>query len=107
MGNTRIFVDFGSTFTKLVAFDLEAEELLARVQVPSTVGRDVTIGLEQAFSLLAETIPIGEEERRQTVACSSAAGPRKRRIDCCGTSAESAPAMKKAGTRHSRTCAAR
>ena len=39
MGDTRLFVDFGSTFTKLVAFDLEAEELLGRVQVPSTVER--------------------------------------------------------------------
>jgi uncharacterized protein (TIGR01319 family) len=78
----RLFVDFGSTFTKLVAFDLDAEELLGRVQVPSTVGRDVTIGLEQAFSLLSETIPIGEAERRQTVACSSAAGGL--RVVCVG-----------------------
>ncbi|MBN1628340.1 MAG: glutamate mutase L [Thermoleophilia bacterium] len=82
MRSTRSFVDFGSTFTKLVAFDLEGEELLARVQVPSTVGRDVTIGLDQAFSLLAETVPIGEEERRQTVACSSAAGGL--RVVCVG-----------------------
>ncbi len=82
MGSKRLFVDFGSTFTKLVAFDLEATELLARVQVPSTVEHDVTIGLEQAFELLSETVPIGEEERRQTVACSSAAGGL--RVICVG-----------------------
>lgn len=82
MTNTWLFVDFGSTFTKLVAFDLEGEELLARVQVPSTVGHDVTVGLEQAFSLLSETVPIGESERRRTVACSSAAGGL--RVVCVG-----------------------
>jgi len=80
--NTRLFVDFGSTFTKLVAFDLEAEELLGRVQVPSTVDTDITVGLEQAFALLAETVQFGDEERRQTVACSSAAGGL--RVVCVG-----------------------
>ena len=59
MGNTGIFIDFGSTFTKMVAFDLDAEELIAGVQVPSTVDSDITIGLDQAFSLLAEDIGIG------------------------------------------------
>jgi hypothetical protein len=34
-------------------------------------------------------------------------GPEEARDRCCGISAESAPAMKKAGTRHSSTCAAR
>ncbi|OFW58678.1 MAG: hypothetical protein A2133_08155 [Actinobacteria bacterium RBG_16_64_13] len=82
MRSTRLFVDFGSTFTKLVAFDLEGEELLARVQVPSTVDHDITIGLEQAFALLSETVPIEESERRQTVACSSAAGGL--RVVCVG-----------------------
>ncbi len=82
VADTRLFVDFGSTFTKLVAFDLEGEELLARVQVPSTVGHDITVGLEQAFSLLSETVPIGESERRRTVACSSAAGGL--RVVCVG-----------------------
>jgi uncharacterized protein (TIGR01319 family) len=82
VGTIRLFVDFGSTFTKLVAFDIEAEELLARVQVPSTVDRDVTVGLEEAFSLLSETLSIGEAERRQTVACSSAAGGL--RVVCVG-----------------------
>lgn len=82
MSKIRLFVDFGSTFTKLVAFDLEAEELLGRVQVPSTVETDITVGLNQAFSLLAQVVPFGEEERKQTVACSSAAGGL--RVVCVG-----------------------
>jgi uncharacterized protein (TIGR01319 family) len=82
VSDIRLFVDFGSTFTKLVAFDLGTEELLGRVQVPSTVDRDITVGLEEAFSLLAETVPIGEAERRRTVACSSAAGGL--RVVCVG-----------------------
>jgi uncharacterized protein (TIGR01319 family) len=79
---TRLFVDFGSTFTKVVAFDLEAQELLGRVQVPSTVETDITVGLEEAFSILARSVTIGPEERRQTVACSSAAGGL--RVVCVG-----------------------
>ncbi len=82
MGSIRLFVDFGSTFTKLVAFDLEAEELLGRVQVPSTVDTDITTGLEQAFSVLSESVDFGEEEQRRAVACSSAAGGL--RVVCVG-----------------------
>ncbi len=82
MAGVRLFADFGSTFTKLVAFDLEAEELLARVQVPSTVDRDITIGLEQAFALLSQTVDTTDAVRHQTVACSSAAGGL--RVVCVG-----------------------
>ena len=82
MGDTRLFVDFGSTFTKLVAFDLDAEELLARVQVPSTVEQDITVGLDEAFSLLAQTVTVSEAERHNALACSSAAGGL--RVVCVG-----------------------
>ena len=74
MNNIRIFIDFGSTFTKAVAFDLEKEELIARVQVPSTVDTDISTGLHQAFDKLSETIPVDESNIKQTLACSSAAG---------------------------------
>ena len=80
--DTRLFIDFGSTFTKVVAFDLEREELLGRVQVPSTVETDITEGLEEAFARLAETVRFGEKERREAVACSSAAGGL--RVVCVG-----------------------
>lgn len=82
MSNIRIFIDFGSTFTKVVAFDLEREELLARVQAPSTVDSDITIGLEEALAKLAEKVDFGETEKRQAVACSSAAGGL--RVVCVG-----------------------
>ncbi len=74
MSSIRIFIDFGSTFTKAVAFDLEKEELAARVQVPSTVDTDISVGLREAFEKLSETVTIEEADVKRTVACSSAAG---------------------------------
>ncbi len=74
MSNIRIFIDFGSTFTKAVAFDLDKEELLARVQVPSTVDTDISVGLREAFDKLSETVSIDDADIRRAVACSSAAG---------------------------------
>ena len=82
MSKIRLFIDFGSTFTKVVAFDLDGEELLSRVQVPSTVGSDITIGLEEAFEKISNEVKIGDSERRQAVACSSAAGGL--RVVCVG-----------------------
>lgn len=80
--NIRIFIDFGSTFTKVVAFDLNGEELIARVQAPSTVNRDITLGLEEALEKISNEVRIGDSERRQAVACSSAAGGL--RVVCIG-----------------------
>lgn len=82
MSKIKLFIDFGSTFTKMVAFDLDAEELIARVQVPSTVDTDITIGLEEAFAEISREIKIGDAEKRQAVACSSAAGGL--RVVCVG-----------------------
>jgi len=74
MSNIRIFIDFGSTFTKVVAFDLEKEELAARVQAPTSVDTDIMIGLNQAIEKLRETITVTDEDVKNAVACSSAAG---------------------------------
>ena len=74
MNNIRLFIDFGSTFTKVVAFDLDKEELMARVQAPSSVDTDVIIGLKQALSKLAETVPYTDSDVKEAIACSSAAG---------------------------------
>jgi uncharacterized protein (TIGR01319 family) len=74
MSDIRILIDFGSTFTKGVAFDIAKEEVLARVQTPSTVETDVTTGLKNALELIAEKTAISEEDIKNTVACSSAAG---------------------------------
>ncbi len=72
--NYRIFIDFGSTFTKCVAFDMETETLAARVQTPSTVDTAVTVGLRLALEELGRLIPISEGDIKNAVACSSAAG---------------------------------
>ncbi len=74
MSTIRIFIDFGSTFTKVVAFDLEKEELVARVQAPTTVDTDIMTGLNDALRLLRETVDVTDEDIKNAVACSSAAG---------------------------------
>jgi len=74
MSNIRIFIDFGSTFTKVVAFDLDKEELVERVQAPSTADTDIMTGLRSALNLLSATLDTNEGEIRRAMACSSAAG---------------------------------
>ena len=74
MHGFRLFIDFGSTFTKVVAFDMEKEALAARVQAPSSVDTDITIGLNAALRRLGETIPTRDEDIRRALTCSSAAG---------------------------------
>lgn len=74
MGKLRLFADFGSTFTKLTAFDLEKETLVARVQAPSTVDTDIAVGFREAAAKLSELAPISQDDIKNTVACSSAAG---------------------------------
>ncbi len=74
MSKYRLFADFGSTFTKLVAFDMDKEVLAARVQVPSTVDSDIMLGLKEAFEKMSELIELDEDTIRSTVACTSAAG---------------------------------
>ena len=78
----RIFIDFGSTFTKVVALDIDREELATRVQAPSTASTDIVTGLNQALKLMAKEIPITEADIHNALACSSAAGGL--RIACIG-----------------------
>ena len=54
MSSLALLIDFGSTFTKLCAVDLETARLIGRSQAPSTVGTDVREGLLQALTLLHE-----------------------------------------------------
>jgi uncharacterized protein (TIGR01319 family) len=67
-------IDFGSTNTKVVALDLDHEELIGVAQAPSTVGTDVTIGLRMALERLQNTSGVSYSGADNTVACSSAAG---------------------------------
>jgi uncharacterized protein (TIGR01319 family) len=74
MSDIRLFIDFGSTFTKVVAIDLAIEEVIAATRVPSTVESDITTGLKQALHKIEDTTGIGDLEEREALACSSAAG---------------------------------
>jgi uncharacterized protein (TIGR01319 family) len=72
--NLRLLIDFGSTFTKVVAVDLRGPEIVSQTRMPSTVSTDITIGLEQALSKIAAEIKIDNLDKHQALACSSAAG---------------------------------
>lgn len=67
-------VDFGSTFTKVLAVDLESETILGRAQSPTTIETDVTIGLDRALVELGETCGIDPDLADGAYASSSAAG---------------------------------
>ncbi len=71
-------IDFGSTYTKLTAINLETEEILATAKDITTIEDDIMIGFNKAFSTLKEKIEaeidFNEVEFVKKVACSSAAG---------------------------------
>lgn len=73
MGLT-LAVDFGSTFTKVAAFDLDKETLVGVAKAASTVESDITIGLNKALENLQKSIGPSSLEIERTLACSSAAG---------------------------------
>ncbi|MBA3596149.1 MAG: glutamate mutase L [Methylibium sp.] len=71
--NFALLVDFGSTWTKVRAVDLDEARVVASAQGPSTVASDVTVGLEQALARLHATL--GHTPRyRLRLGSSSAAG---------------------------------
>jgi uncharacterized protein (TIGR01319 family) len=70
---TALLIDFGSTYTKLRAVDLDAARLIGTGQGPSTVRTDVRIGMRAALSDLEANL--GTLPRfRYRLASSSAAG---------------------------------
>jgi uncharacterized protein (TIGR01319 family) len=54
LNSLAILIDFGSTFTKVTAVDLNTARLVGRSQAPSTVLTDVREGLLQALTELHE-----------------------------------------------------
>lgn len=70
----RLLVDFGSTYTKVLAIDLDRAVLLGRAQALTTVDSDITIGLKSAYSTLIDKCGIDERHIRGRYASSSAAG---------------------------------
>ena len=72
-----LLIDFGSTFTKVLAVDLAKEEIAGRAQAPSTVQTNVLLGLQEALMKLKINGQPADEntlKNARKLACSSAAG---------------------------------
>ncbi|MBP3412286.1 MAG: glutamate mutase L [Oscillospiraceae bacterium] len=67
-----LLIDFGSTYTKLTAVDVDAEEILGTASSYTTVQTDINEGLENALRQLQEKT--GKLDFVKSYACSSAAG---------------------------------
>ncbi len=67
-----LLIDFGSTYTKVTAVDLEEERLLGTADAYTTIQTDVGEGLANALAKLEKTT--GPLEYTARYACSSAAG---------------------------------
>jgi len=69
-----IAIDFGSTFTKVVALDLEHETVAGTAKAPSTVDTDIMVGLREALENLQRKMGLNSLDYDQVLSCSSAAG---------------------------------
>ena len=67
-----LLIDFGSTYTKVTAVDVDTEEILGTSQSYTTIETDIINGLNNAVALLKEKI--GDITFSEQYACSSAAG---------------------------------
>ena len=67
-----MLIDFGSTYTKLTAVDVDAERILGTSSSYTTIESDVGDGLANALSALEKKI--GKHQYAASYACSSAAG---------------------------------
>ncbi len=70
--NAILLIDFGSTYTKLTAVDVEGERLLGTAATYTTVQTDINEGLENGLRLLEQKT--GKLHYSSCYACSSAAG---------------------------------
>ncbi|HIU77553.1 MAG TPA: glutamate mutase L [Candidatus Pelethocola excrementipullorum] len=67
-----LLIDFGSTYTKITAVDLDTCDLLGTAASYTTVESDINHGLAHALEILERKI--GHVDFAETYACSSAAG---------------------------------
>ena len=76
--STRIYltIDFGSTYTKLTAINLDKEEIVSTSRAMTTIKTDVLVGFNEAFEKLKKDLDkkLKNYEIVKKVACSSAAG---------------------------------
>ena len=56
--STHIYltIDFGSTYTKLTAIDLDKEEIIATSRAMTTIKTDVLTGFNEAFEELKKDL---------------------------------------------------
>src|SRR5688572_4013560 len=71
--SAALLIDFGSTYTKLRAIDLERRVILGAGQGPSTVTTDITVGMKAALADLGQRLG-GMPQFKYRLASSSAAG---------------------------------
>lgn len=69
-----LLIDFGSTFTKVTAVDLDTETIVATAKSYTTVETNVMVGLNNALHNLRSTLGVDELAVERKIACSSAAG---------------------------------
>lgn len=72
--NALLLIDFGSTYTKLTAVDMDNEEVIASSKALTTVQSDIMIGFQNAYSILNEKCKDKSIQFNEMLACSSAAG---------------------------------
>lgn len=69
-----LLIDFGSTYTKLTAVDMNGEEIIATSKALTTVSTDIMIGFNKAMDALEEKMVGLNVNFIDKLACSSAAG---------------------------------
>lgn len=67
-----LLIDFGSTYTKLTAVDIDNQEILGTASSFTTIETDINDGLNNGLKILESKI--GKTEFQECYACSSAAG---------------------------------
>ena len=67
-----LLIDFGSTYTKLTAVDLDKEVIIGTAAAYTTVQTDINDGLREGLKILEQKI--GKADFQACYACSSAAG---------------------------------
>ena len=73
MDNGLLLIDFGSTFTKVTAVDIDNPGIFYTAKGPTTVNEDINKGLEIALEELVKKIG-HMPDFKEKLACSSAAG---------------------------------
>ena len=69
-----LLLDFGSTYTKLTAVDIENEEILATAKDITTIEDDIMMGFNKSYEKIQKLLEEKDVNFVKKLACSSAAG---------------------------------